>query len=109
MLSSSVLFAGSDTSGYYSYGDKVHSHLVTNRVWNYGYGLYGSMVTAFYRYGTMVTAILTVTILPCLEIDYHHKEVLKIGCHHTSMKDAKCQVSPHLHRIMVTARLKLSP
>ena len=95
--------------GYYSYGDKVHGDMVTYRVWNYGYGPYGTMVTAFQRYGSMVTAILTVTILPCLEIDCHHKEVLKIGCHHTSMKDAKFQVSPHLHSIMVTARLKLSP
>ena len=34
-------------AGYYSYGDKVHGHMVTNRVWNYGYGLYGTMVTAF--------------------------------------------------------------
>ena len=34
-------------TGYYSYGDKVHGDMVTYRVWNYGYGPYGTMVTAF--------------------------------------------------------------
>ena len=77
--------------------------MVTYRVWNYGYGPYGTMVTAFSWYGTMVTANLTVTILPCLKIDCHHKAVLRIGCHHSSMKNPKCQMSPHVHSIMVTA------
>ena len=91
------------STGYYSYGDKVHGDMVTSRVWNYGYGPYGTMVTAFSQYGTMVTANLAVTILPCLKIDCHHKAVLKIGCHHSSMKNAKCHMSPHVHSIMVTA------
>ena len=42
-----LLYSKGDKSGYYSYGDKVHGDMVTYRVWNYGYGPYGTMVTAF--------------------------------------------------------------